>query len=193
MAAPPRPDPPFASSSQRLHWTFTPATLSQLAQQRHGGSLLRVAGASLPGSPAGAGAGAGAGVKRPRTEDASPLPAEALQKRARGADGAVGGAAADAPPPYLTLEEEAAVIRWAGFALLRLCRCAGLDRAVTATALTFFRRFFVSGLLVEYPPHEMMCVARAPRRVPHCARTVLSLTRTRARHFFAARPPCSSP
>ncbi len=60
------------------------------------------------------------------------------------------------PPSYLTFSEEESILNWASLSLLRLCRRAPFDRAISSTALIFFQRFFSRARLVEYLPHEVM-------------------------------------
>jgi hypothetical protein len=182
----------YEFSTQRLHWTFTEAALSLKYAARHAASCARVASAA-EAPPAGA--PAHAGVKRPRAEEAAAGGggggggADAPPKRVRGEDGGAGAPAGGGAQPYLTLAEEGALLEWASLALLRLCRCAALDRAVTATALVFLRRFYVAGLFVEYPPHEMMCVLR---RGP-TARAGPPPILTRKRATATQTPPRSTP
>ena len=59
-------------------------------------------------------------------------------------------------PTYLTFSEEESILNWASISLLRLCRRAPFDRAITSTALIFFQRFYSRARLVEYLPHEVM-------------------------------------
>jgi hypothetical protein len=59
-------------------------------------------------------------------------------------------------PAVFQSDDEEALVDWSSRAPLRLCRAAPFDRAITSTALIFFRRFYLRAKLAEYPPHEMM-------------------------------------
>lgn len=139
----------YSSSSQARFWTFSAAALSSARLARRDASFALVSGAPLPNA------------KRARADDESAASSVA-SKRARVDDGSVsergGGVGADgrAGAYALSVADEEAVLSWSARALLRLCRCKGLDRAVTATASIYLRRFYVSGLFAEYPPPEMI-------------------------------------
>jgi hypothetical protein len=146
----------FASSSQARFWTFSPSALASLCAARRRASAALVARAPAA-QPAGAkraraavgGAAAGAGAKRARGDGGG--------EDGGAPAGSDGGSDGDGESvDYISVAEEEAVVDWSARALLRLCRCAGLDLAVTATASVYLRRFYVSGLLAEYPPPEMV-------------------------------------
>lgn len=147
----------YASSTQARFWTLTPAAFSASQHARRDASSTLVSSPPSTGAaPSTAkrvraddeGAASGVASKRARVDDGSPV------ERSDGGD--AGERAVSAPAYPLSVADEEAVLRWSARALLRLCRCKGLDRAVTATASIYLRRFYVAGLLAEYPPPEMI-------------------------------------
>ena len=142
----------FSASTQARYWLFTPETLAAAQEQRHqasvapsepaaaAASLKRARPADDEAAGGGGGGGDGGGGKRARAEDG----------------GAASAPAAAAAAGRLTLAEEQHLLAWCGLALQRMCRGAQLDRAVTATAHAYLRRFYVRGLFAHYPPHEML-------------------------------------
>lgn len=158
-----------------MYWSFSRSELAAFAVERHAASRALIEGA---GAPASSGADRGAattGSKRGRPiDDADTAPVSTSKKSRR--DVAAGDASApdtdgdskavhalgrgglDMLPrgTYLSIDEESAILDWASLALLRLCRLAPFDRAITSIALVFFRRFYLRARLAEYPPHEMM-------------------------------------
>ena len=146
----------YSTSTHALHWIFTPAALTEEHRRRQSASLalqsVEGSGAQANGaagaSAASSSAASATGQKRPRpSEEGDNERGEGGSKRARAEAG--GGA---------TLAQEQAYLDWCCLALLRMCRLGQLDRAITATALVYLRRFYVRSLFVHYPPHEMLCV-----------------------------------
>lgn len=68
-------------------------------------------------------------------------------------DGSAQSSAADAP---LSLDEELALQRHCEREIVRLCKSAGFDRAILATAVAVFKRFYTVSAMTEYPPSEIM-------------------------------------
>ena len=126
----------FSTSTQARHWLFTPAALAAAHLQRCSSAAAGNASSSSSSAPS--------GHKRSRPSDEG----EGGPKRAR-TDGSGEPAA---------LAEEQNLLDWCSLALQRMCCAAQLDRAVTATAHAYLRRYFVRGLFTHYPPHEMLCV-----------------------------------
>lgn len=152
----------FADSTHCKHWLYSKDRLLALYTARHdAGVRLCQTGSSTTIAPAPTTESASTtlGSKRPRPGDA--VESEGGSKRARteGGDDSGDGEGSVALPT-LTLGEEQGLLDWCSLALLRLCLTRNLDREITATALVYFRRFYVRGLFPYYPPHEMMCVLR---------------------------------
>jgi hypothetical protein len=51
------------------------------------------------------------------------------------------------------------LLRFYELELQRACRDASFDRAVTATAVVFLKRFYLRQTAALLPPSELMCVA----------------------------------
>ena len=142
----------YSTSTHALHWIFTPAALAEEHRRRQSATLalqsVESSGAQAEGAAGATSAASASGQKRPRPlDDGGNERGEGSSKRARAeADGSA------------SLAQEQAYLDWCCLALLRMCRLGQLDRAVTATALVYLRRFYVRSLFVHYPPHEMLCV-----------------------------------
>lgn len=167
---------PYATSTQARFWTYDVASLSRLSIERQVASraLLESSGVVVTTAvivdgkrrePDGEGGGEvgdkGRSVKRARSDiSGSFTEVEGSAAIAVSESGScvVAGvhAIAATMASYLTLPEEETVLDWAALALFRICRCAPFDRAITSTALIFFRRFFARARLAEYLPHEVM-------------------------------------
>ena len=140
----------FSDSTQARFWLFTPAALAAAREQRHLASLSAPAHATSSSSSSSSSA--------PATAAAAAAPA-AGHKRTRPTEDDTDTKRARSDPALLPgLAAEQTLLDWCSLALQRMCCMARLDRAVTATAHAYLRRFYVRGLLTQYPPHEMLCV-----------------------------------
>jgi hypothetical protein len=156
-----------------MFWSFTRTELGAFADERHAASRALIDGVGASG-PSGADRSAATGSKRERpSDDADVAPVSTSKKSRRDvtadeasapgaeddgtrATGHQGGLDLLPRGPYLTIAEESAILNWSALALLRICRLAPFDRAITSIALVFFHRFYLRARLAEYPPHEMM-------------------------------------
>lgn len=83
---------------------------------------------------------------------------EAPAKRRRVEDAAGAGSAAAPPDGPLSLDEELVLQRHYEREIVRLCKTAGFDRAILATAVAVLKRFYAVAAPTEYPPCEVVCV-----------------------------------
>jgi len=144
----------FSNSTHAQRWLFSNDSLLDLYKKRNVGGKQVVATLAYEEEPQ------TAGVKRPRVETL-----EECSKRSKIANGGINDESGEqvkglssADEGYLTLEQEQFFLDWCTLALLRMCTVRHFDREVIATALVYFRRFFIRGLFPHYLPHEMMCV-----------------------------------
>lgn len=57
---------------------------------------------------------------------------------------------------WLTTEDEKILLLWSELKIMELCRGLGFHRALTSTAVNYFKRFFTRASVLDYPPHEIM-------------------------------------
>ena len=137
----------FSLTSQWSSWTFLSSDLDATRARRfEDGQRRRAAAAAtaLDGS----------------------LPSSA--KRARGAAPGAGdsphqsGGSGPRRPPLdaaalpLSLAEELALLRAYELDIQRACGAIPFDRAIMATAVTFFKRFYLTACPTEYPPSDIV-------------------------------------
>jgi hypothetical protein len=153
----------FSDSTHCKHWLYPRDDLLALYATRHeaGVRLCKAAASTTPAAPGTEGAPTTStlGSKRPRIGEAEESEGGSKRARIEGGDGGGGGGEGSTSPSslaMLTLGEEQELLDWCSLALLRLCLTRNLDREITATALVYFRRFYIRGLFSYYPPHEMM-------------------------------------
>lgn len=163
----------YAVSSQRAHWTFTQQALGEFPARARRGAAREVTRASAtapqpshPRLPAShhtlcadelrAEKFAASDARRRAALAADGAAADAhAPKRAR-LDGGASSAAADAGP--LSLADELRLQRHYERDVVRLCKAAGFDRAVLATAVVALKRFYLRSAPTEAPPSEVVCV-----------------------------------
>ena len=63
---------------------------------------------------------------------------------------------ADAAASPLSLSEEGALLHYFELDIQRTCAAIPFDRAIMATAIVFFKRFYLSAAPTEYPPGDIM-------------------------------------
>lgn len=158
----------YASSTQRRCWTFDAPALAAVRAGKYAAAQVRrelgVVAAAATDEAAAAGGELQSSAKRrrvlPPDEDA-PAPA---------ADGAP-----------LSLADELALQRHFEREALRLCKAAGFDRAILATAVMALKRLYLSAAPTELPPSEMLCVgcARWAGRLRGAARAAGNATGSR--------------
>jgi hypothetical protein len=56
----------------------------------------------------------------------------------------------------LSLQEESTLLRHYEAEIQRICTDAKFDRAIVATSVIFFKRFFLHNSMLEYIPREIM-------------------------------------
>lgn len=90
------------------------------------------------------------------------MPPHSAAKRPRVGDAvdAGSGAAAGGREGPLTLAETALLLRCYEWDIMHACNECGFNRAILATAITFFKRFFLYASPTEYHPAAIACVAR---------------------------------
>lgn len=59
---------------------------------------------------------------------------------------------------WLSPHDEKLLLLWCELRILDLCRGMGFHRALTSSAVTYFKRFYTRASALDYPPHEMMYV-----------------------------------
>ena len=140
----------FVNSTHNKRWIFTSEKLRDMYTKRNEDGKRLLSGVMEEVATV--------GMKRPRSVESR---GEESAKRSRidgGSSGEEGCASLPSSSLYLSVDEEQSLIDWCSLALLRMCLVRHFDREVTSTALVYFRRFYVRGLFLQYPPYEMMCV-----------------------------------
>ena len=121
----------YGSSSQLRHWTFTPDELERRRSAKFADSdARRVASADA------------AGTSQPSKKRRLPGSASSSDESAH------------ADP--LNQAEELELLRHYERDIIRLCKVAGFDRAILATTVAVFKRFYLNSSPTEYPPSEIM-------------------------------------
>ena len=146
----------YSSSTHARQWQFSQSTLAARYAQRCGVSRGAAVGEDRAEAGAARAGGGGGASKRPRPLDAD---GDASSKRPRSEAEVVNGPATaflSEPVTESAVEDEQAYLDWCSLALLRMCHLAQFDRAITATALLYLRRFFIDTPFTHYPPHEML-------------------------------------
>jgi hypothetical protein len=133
----------YPSSTQRRCWTFDAPALAALRAGKYAAAQARrELGAAAAASEEAAGAiGGGGGGEQQAAKRRRVLP---------------DGEPDDGGP--LSLADDLALQRHYEREALRLCKSAGFDRAILATAVVALKRLFLSAAPTEQPPSEMLCV-----------------------------------
>jgi len=140
------------------------------------------AGASsdVDGAPASSEAATGS---RKRARPAGSVPDHAPSKRAH-VD--AGGGVATASDGALSPLEEQRLLRFYELDIQRACRDAPFDRAIMATAVAFFKRFYLSRRAAELPPSELADAALfLAIKVEACPYTEVDAFRARLARYRA--------
>jgi cyclin H len=150
-------DAAYRSSSQYRFWSFTPAKLAELrstsnalaADHMHKALVRRRTTASTLSTQAPV-----------SSADATPSVSDSDVKNGSGGGGGGGSKKEEAEPESLTVEEEVELLKYYCDNL----RALGIDEFkysihVTATAIQFLKRFYLTHSLMEYAPKKMMPTA----------------------------------